>query len=448
MSKKYDFIVVGGGSGGIAAARRASEHGANVALIEQHKLGGTCVNVGCVPKKVMWTTSRIAEVLEDAPDYGFSVPSINFDWSVIKKSRDEYISRLNTIYASNLNKSDVESVSGSAQFISSNALQAGNDVYEAPHVLIATGSKPVMPQIPGTEHAISSDGFFELEHLPSKVVITGAGYIATEFAGVLNGLGSDVTMVLRKDQLLRGFDSSLTSIVQSQMHRSGVQFILNSGVVNIEKHSEKLRLTIADGSTIDEVDQFIIAVGRSPNTELLNIEAASIKLNDRGYIETDRFQNTSTQGVYAVGDVTGRVPLTPVAIAAGRHLSDRLFGNEADACMDYDSVPSVIFSHPPIGTVGLSEDRARQRYGDSVNVYQSEFKNMYYQVTKRSSPTLLKMITAGEDEKVVGCHIVGDFADEIIQGFSVAVKMGATKRDFDRTVAIHPTVSEEMVTMR
>ncbi len=448
MEKQFDFLVIGGGSGGIAAARRASQYGAKCAVVEQHKLGGTCVNVGCVPKKVMWTTSRIAEILEDAPDYGFSIVRNGFDWATIKKSRDDYIARLNRIYESNLQNASVEFIAGTARFTSANTLQVGNDVLRAPHTLIATGSKPVMPNIPGSEHAISSDGFFKMENLPQKVVITGAGYIATEFAGMLHGLGSEVTMVLRKDRLLRGFDSSLTEVVMSQMRASGVRFVINSGVSNIDKRGAKLRLSLNDGEVIDQVDQFIIAIGRSPNTDGLDIESAAVALTDRGYIETDKFQNTSSEGIYAVGDVTGTTALTPVAIAAGRHLADRLFGGKPDAFMDYENIASVIFCHPPIGTVGLSEDAARSKYGDAIRVYSSEFKNMHYQVTKRSSPTLMKLITAGDNEKVVGCHIVGDYADEIIQGFSVAVKMGATKKDFDNTVAIHPTAAEELVTMR
>jgi len=448
MAKQFDFLVIGAGSGGIAAARRASEYGVSCAVIEHSRLGGTCVNVGCVPKKVMWTTSRIAEVLEDAPDYGFSIVRNGFDWATIKKSRDDYIARLNRIYQANLENSNVTILTGSARFASPDTLQVGDEVFRAPHILIATGSKPVVPNIPGSQYAITSDGFFEMENLPQKAVITGAGYIATEFAGMLHGLGSKVTMVLRKDQLLRGFDSSLSNVVMSEMHSSGVRFVTNSGVSNIDKKAEKLQLHLNSGEVIDQVDQFIIAIGRSPNTEGLDIEKAGIALSAQGYVETDKFQNTSAQGIYAVGDVTGRAALTPVAIAAGRHLADRLFGSKPNAFLEYDNIATVIFSHPPIATVGLSEQQARSEYVESIRIYSSEFKNMYYQVTKRSSPTLLKLITVGDDEKIVGCHIVGDYADEIIQGFAVAVKMGATKQDFDNTVAIHPTVAEELVTMR
>ena len=327
-------------------------------------------------------------------------------------------------------------------------MKVGDTQYTAPHVLIATGGQPVVPAIPGVEHALTSDGFFAMEKLPRKVVIVGAGYIATEFAGVLHGLGSDVTMVLRKDQLLREFDSSLTSIVMSQMKQSGVKFMLNTSTTAISKTGSTLRVELSHDAVIEDVDEFIFAIGRKPNTQGLNLAAAGVSTNARGLIETNKFQVTSNESVYAVGDVCSRFALTPVAIAAGRKLADRLFGGQEDAHLDYENIPSVIFSHPPIGTVGLSESAARTAYGDDVKVYTSEFKNMYYQITRRSSLTLMKLITVGPDERVVGCHIVGDHADEMIQGFSVAVKMGATKRDFDHTVAIHPTAAEELVTMR
>ncbi len=448
MNKNFDMIVIGGGSGGLAAARRASEYGAKCAVIESGRVGGTCVNVGCVPKKVMWTTSRIAEVLHDAPDYGFSIDSQGFDWSKIKRSRDAYIARLNDIYLNNLRKADVGFIAGRASFASDSKVQVGNNVYQAPHFLIATGGEPIVPPVEGAELGITSDGFFEMERLPKKVVITGAGYIATEFAGMLHGLGSEVIMVLRKDQLLRGFDASVTAVVMDEMARSGIRFVMNNAATNLKKDGSTLTVELSDGSSISGVDEFIFAIGRKPNTAGLNLQAAGVNTDARGFIETDSYQITSNKNIYAVGDVTGRIALTPVAIAAGRKLSDRLFGGQSDAHLDYENIPSVIFSHPPIGTMGLSEAAAQAKYGESVKVYKSEFKNMYYQVTSRTSPTLMKLITVGEDEKVIGCHIVGDNADEIIQGFSVAVKMGARKCDFDNTVAIHPTASEELVTMR
>ena len=449
MTQTFDMLVIGGGSGGLAAARRSSEYGAKCAVIESHKLGGTCVNVGCVPKKVMWTTSRIAEMLHDAPDYGFSVENRGFDWSKIKQVRDAYIARLNDIYLNNLRNANVTYIAGRAEFSSTNTIRVEDESYQASHIVIATGSYPVIPDVTGAELGITSDGFFEIDRLPRKAVIVGAGYIATEFAGVLHGLGCEVTMVLRKDRLLRGFDDSLTDLVMSEMKRSGVRFILQNSTTRLRRNNDStLTVELNDGSKIANVDELIFAIGRKPCTQGLNLDVANVATDERGFIQTDKFQVTSNNTIYALGDVTGRVALTPVAIAAGRKLADRLFGGQSNAFLDYDNIPSVIFSHPPIGTVGLSESRAREVYGDQINVFTSAFTNMYYQVTQRTSPTLMKLITVGDEHKIVGCHIAGDSADEIIQGFSVAVKMGATKHDFDNTVAIHPTVSEEFVTMR
>ena len=448
MENHYDLIVIGAGSGGIACARRAAEYGARCAVIEQGPLGGTCVNVGCVPKKVMWTTSKISETLEDAPDYGFAVTRDGFNWNTIKTARDQYIKRLNQIYRDNLQNSGVREISGKACFAGKDSVSVDNERLSADHIVIATGSKPIVPDIHGAEFAITSDGFFEMDYLPKRVVINGAGYIATELAGMLQGLGSQVTMVLRKDKLLRGFDSSLTEIVEEEMRHAGVEFVLNTQIDEITRGNGQLGIRLGDGNCIEKVDEFIFAIGRSPNTEELDLNTAGVQLNDRGFIATDKFQNTSAPGIYAVGDVTGQVALTPVAIAAGRKLSDRLFGGQDQAHLDYNNIPSVVFSHPPLGTVGLSEQAARGKYGDNVKIYTSRFKNMYFAVTQRAAPTLAKLVVTGDDDKIVGCHIVGESADEIIQGFSVAVKMGATKSDFDNTVAIHPTASEELVTMR
>jgi len=448
MAEEFDYIVIGAGSGGIASARRAAEYGASCAVIEHARLGGTCVNVGCVPKKVMWTASRIAEILEDAPDYGFSIERRGFDWGKIKNSRDAYIRRLNEIYARNLDSSKAERYSGSGRFVDVKVIEVNGTRLTAPHILIATGGQPSIPDIPGIEHAITSDGFFEMETLPKKAVISGAGYIATEFAGMLHGLGSDVTMVLRKDLLLRGFDSTVAETVMDEMKQSGIRFILNTNIEQIDKVNDKLILQLNNGTEIRDVDEFIVAIGRAPNSNDIGLETTGIESDERGFIRTDKFQNTPVDGIYAVGDVTGRAALTPVAIAAGRRLADRVFGGQSEARLEYENIPSVIFSHPPIGTVGLSEQAARAKFSDNIKVYKSSFKNMYYAVTERSSPTIVKLITAGSDEKIVGCHVIGDSADEMIQGFSVAVKMGARKRDFDNTVAIHPTASEELVTLR
>lgn len=449
MTKKFDYLVIGGGSGGIASARRAAEYGAHTALFEDARLGGTCVNVGCVPKKVMWTTASIAEQLHDASGYGFSTGPVSFNWAEIKQRRDDYISRLNGIYARNLFNSKVETVPHRATFIDSNTIVANGEQYEAPHILIATGGTPTFPAIDGAELGISSDGFFELEDLPSRTVIVGAGYIAAEFAGVLQALGSKVSLILRKDTVLREFDNDLKETVMQSMSDAGMDIRTRTQLTSVHRDGDKLNIDLDNGEQLQSVDTLIWAIGRRPLSDDLNLEAAGVTLDDRSFIETDEFQNTSVSGIYAVGDVTGRAALTPVAIAAGRQLSDRLFDGQADARLEYENIPTAIFTHPPIGTVGMSEQAAIEKYGaDKVTVYRSSFVNMYYAVLDRKPKTVCKLICLGDEERVIGVHMVGDAADEVIQGFSVAVRMGATKADFDRTVAIHPTAAEELVTLR
>lgn len=325
-----------------------------------------------------------------------------------------------------------------------------NDVqYQAGHILIATGGYPIVPNLPGAELGITSDGFFELEEQPRRVAIVGAGYIATEFAGMLNQLGSEVIQVLRKQKILRTFDHDLHDLVMQQMETSGIQFATEFLIDRLVAESDGLMtLHSADNRCIGQLDCVIWAIGRKPNTADLNLRTTNVNLSGEGYVETDLLQNTNIESLCAVGDVTGRVELTPVAIAAGRRLADRLFGEDVNACLDYENIPSVVFSHPPIGTVGLTERQAVDKYGrGSVKIYRSQFVNMYYAVLDRKPPTMVKLVVKGEDENIVGCHMAGDFADEMIQGFSVAVKMGATKKDFDNTVAIHPTAAEELVTL-
>jgi glutathione reductase (NADPH) len=449
VTERYDYLVIGGGSGGIASARRAAQYGARVALIESRRLGGTCVNVGCVPKKVMWNTARVGEVLHHARGYGFDVEINRFDWPSLKRSRDGYVSRLNDIYRRNLDHSGIDTIAGYGQFSAPDAVEVNGRAYAADHILVATGGHPSAALVPGGEHAIDSDGFFELERQPRRLAIVGAGYIATEFAGVLNALGSNVIQILRKDKVLRKFDHDLHELVMEQMRSSGIQFETWFQVDALDRDRDgSLSLHAQDGRRIGKLDCVIWAVGREPNTSGLGLNLAGVALDDRGYIATDLFQNTNVRGIYALGDVSGRIELTPVAIAAGRRLADRLFNGEHDARLDYENVPSVVFSHPPIGTVGLTENEAVAKFGgDSVRVYRSKFVNMYYAPLDDKPPTLAKLVTTGEEEKIVGCHIAGDSADEIIQGFSVAVKMGATKADFDSTVAIHPTAAEELVTL-
>ncbi len=450
MAEDFDFVVIGGGSGGIAAARRAAAYGARTALIEAGRIGGTCVNVGCVPKKVMWNTSRIAELLHDAQAYGFSLKRDGFDWQTIKTARDAYVTRLNDIYDRGLKESEVTRLTGHGRFTAADSVAVDGRTLRAEHILIATGGRPVLPDVTGAELGITSDGFFELAAQPRKVAVVGAGYIATELAGVLNALGSEVDVILRKELLLRTFDATLRETVMEEMEAAGINIMTRISGLELERDADgRIRMSHRDGETLSHYDCVLWAIGRRPNSDALDLEQAGVATDAEGYIPTDEFQNTNVPGVYAVGDVTGRTPLTPVAIAAGRRLADRVFGGQAEACLDYENIPSVVFSHPPLGTVGMTEDAARERYGEhDVKVYQSRFTNMYYAVLERRSPTVVKLVTVGDAERIVGCHIVGDFADEIIQGFAVAVKMGARKADFDNTVAIHPTAAEELVTLR
>eukprot|EP01135_Chromosphaera_perkinsii_P003631 Nk52_evm10s250 gene=Nk52_evmTU10s250 len=454
-SKVYDFLVLGGGSGGIASARRAAQYGAKTALIEHGPIGGTCVNVGCVPKKVMWATAVHAEMLQDHKDYGFDVTVNSFDWGRIKKSRDNYIHRLHGIYDTNLGKSTVDKIQGHAEFISSTEVKVNDTVYSAKHILIATGGRPSMPDTPGAkEYGITSDGFFELEKLPRKAVVVGAGYIAVELAGILRTLGSEVHLVIRHPTLLRTFDSCITQGVMEELEHAGVVIEKSSHVKEVVKTASGLFDVTLDsqGSTkvIRDNNVALFAIGRSPNTEI-GLDKAGVALSPKGgkYIQVDEYQNTTQKNIYAVGDVCGVFQLTPVAIAAGRRLADRLFGGKPDSKLVYENIASVIFSHPPCGSVGDSEQAAIEKYGaDKVRVYNSTFTPMYHAVTERKSKTIMKLVCVLPEEKVVGIHMMGIGCDEIIQGFGVAVKMGCTKKDLDDTVAIHPTSAEELVTMR
>lgn len=445
----FDYLVVGGGSGGISSARRAASYDAGVGLVEAGPLGGTCVNAGCVPKKVMWNAASVAETLNDASHYGFDLEIKGFSWKKIKKARDAYVRRLNEIYERNLKNSDVTYIQGWGKFTDDKTIVVEGQEYSAEHVLIAVGGKPVIPDLPGADLGVTSDGFFELESLPKQVLVIGGGYIAMELAGLLNSLGSKVTILLRGEIFLRNFDASLRETLMEEMQRQSINVLTCVNMDKLEKDQDgSVSVHSHNGENISGFDCVIWATGRKPNTVDLGLDKTSIETNQRGFITTDDYQNTSVKNIYAVGDVTGRAALTPVAIAAGRRLADRLFNQETNAKLDYDLIPSVVFSHPPIGTVGLSEEQARELHGDDVKIYQSRFINMYYAPTEHKPPTVVKLVTTGAKEKVVGCHIIGFQADEIIQGFAVAVNMGATKKDFDDTMAIHPTAGEELVTLR
>ncbi|XP_030622066.1 glutathione reductase, mitochondrial [Chanos chanos] len=462
---RFDLLVIGGGSGGLAGARRAAELGASAAVIESHRLGGTCVNVGCVPKKVMWNTSLHAEFLHDHADYGFEGAQAHFKWQNIKNKRDAYVGRLNKIYQNNLDKAKIETIRGLARFTDDPdpTVEVNGKKYTAPHILIATGGRPAVlsdNDVPGAGLGITSDGFFELESCPRRTVIVGAGYIAVEMAGILSTLGSKTSLIIRQGGVLRNFDALISSNCTRELQSSGIDLRKNTQVKSVKKTDKGLEVTLVTKdpeqkdaeekiSTIQDVDCLLWAIGREPNTNGLNLSQIGVDLDERGHIIVDEFQNTTRKGVYAVGDVCGKALLTPVAIAAGRKLAHRLFEGKADSKLDYSVIPTVVFSHPPIGTVGFTEDEAVKSWGkEKVKVYTTSFTPMYHAITTRKTQCVMKLVCVGEEEKVVGLHMQGQGCDEMLQGFAVAVKMGATKADFDQTVAIHPTSSEELVTMR
>ncbi|WKZ90541.1 glutathione-disulfide reductase [Streptococcus iniae] len=425
--KNYDYIVIGAGSAGIASANRAAIHGAKVLLIEAKSIGGTCVNLGCVPKKVMWYGAQVADSLTKyAADYGFTSDQLTFDFSRLKANREAYIDRIHQSYRNGFVKNGVELLVGYARFEDKNTVEVSGNLYRAPHILIATGGRPIIPDIPGAELGITSDGFFALDQLPKRTAVVGAGYIAVEIAGVLHSLGSQTHLLVRHDRPLRTFDKDIIASLLSEMSTSGPMLHTYSQVSKVEEAADKsLLVTLANGEIL-EVDQLIWAIGRKANTENFGLEKLGITLTKNGYIETDSYENTSIPGIYAVGDINGKLALTPVA-----------------------NVATVIFSHPAIGSVGLSEEAAIAEFGqENIKVYRSSFTSMYTAVTKHRQACQMKLITKGADERVIGLHGIGYGVDEMIQGFAVAIKMGATKADFDQTVAIHPTGAEEFVTMR
>ena len=465
VTKECDYLVIGGGSGGLASARRASAlHGARAIVVESARLGGTCVNVGCVPKKVTWNAASVAETIHEAAAYGFSVQqTAPFDWTTFKKKRDAYVERLNGIYLKNLQNDKVELLRGRAHMLSAKSaevvLEDGSKAnVNAKHVLLATGGFPNIPKnIPGSEHGITSDGFFELQKQPKRVALVGAGYIAVEMAGMFHALGSETHLLIRQDRFLRSFDAMIQEKLTAEYERQGIHVHKQSSQQKLEKTADGLKLhykdaAAPDGATLD-VDCVLWAIGRSPDVGDLGLDKTGVKQSPRGHIEVDEYQNTNVDGVYSLGDVCGKAELTPVAIAAGRRLADRLFGGEQfrAAKLEYSNIPSVVFAHPQVGTIGLTEEQARKQYGDeNIKVYSTSFTAMYYAMMEQDAkgPTSYKLVCAGKEEKVVGLHILGVGSDEMLQGFGVAVKMGATKKDFDNCVAIHPTSAEELVTLK
>lgn len=449
MTMDYDLIVIGGGSGGLACAQRAAEYGARALLIESHRLGGTCVNVGCVPKKIMWNAAQLAHAAHDALDYGFDLTFARHDWAQLKRKRDAYIERLNNSYAANLERRSVTLLRARAKLTATQSVLAAGHEYRAPHIVLATGGHAVLPAIPGAEHGITSDGFFELPGRPAGVAVVGSGYIAVELAGVFSGLGSHTTLVARGDRLLKHFEPSLGQHLADAMRDEGVDIVTQAAPQALVRDpSGQLRIELADERQLGTFDCVLWAVGRIAATAGLGLDQLRVVRDAAGFVRTNAYQETNVSGLYAIGDVTGRFQLTPVAIAAGRRLADRVFGGHKERKLDYQNIPTVVFSHPPLGTVGLTETEARAQHGAAVKAYSSSFVPLYHAMTARKPKTFMKLVTVGGEERVVGIHVIGPGADEMMQGFAVAVRMGATKRDLDDTVAIHPSSAEELVTMR
>jgi glutathione reductase (NADPH) len=449
MTYNFDLFVIGAGSGGIATARRAAEYGAKVGVAEYDRLGGTCVNRGCIPKKLMVYASHFPELFTDAEGYGWSAVKSELDWPKMMADVNGEVTRLNGIYKGMLDKSKVEIVQGRAKFIDHHTVQVGDRTITAERILIAVGGIPVRPNIPGIEHAIVSDDIFNLPTQPKRMVILGGGYIGSEFACILNGLGTEVTQILRQDLILRGFDEDLRSAVQAGMIQHGVKIISQIQDISIAKTNTGVAVNVTnkDGTSTILADAVsLAALGRKPNTDNLGLENVDVKTHN-GAILVDANNRTNVENIYAVGDCTDIIQLTPVAIGEGRAFADTMYGNKPRQ-MSYADIPTAIFTTPEAATVGLTEAEAREMHGDAIKIYRSSFRPMYYVLPNKQEKTLMKLVVCTDTDRVVGAHMVGDHAAEIIQGVAIAVKMGATKADFDATVGIHPSSAEEFVTMR
>lgn len=466
MSNHYDLIAIGAGSGGLSIAERAASYGAKTAVIESTELGGTCVNVGCVPKKVMWYGAGVAQGLKDAQDYGFNIDlegdfngkkSGELNWEKLVMKRENFIGGILDWYDGYMGEAGVDVINGYAKFLNNKTLTVDGVAYTADKFVIATGGRPIIPNdIEGSRLGMTSDGFFQdLDEVqPQKVVVVGGGYIALELAMLMDGLGSDVSVLHQGWPVLEGFDSTIQKALRKQMEDDNITLYDDEIITKVEEQADstedKKLLTIhfEDGTSITDVEALIWAIGRVPNTDTIGLENTDVRTDQRGMIIVDDFEQTTVENIYAIGDIIGKAPLTPVAIAAGRRLGDRLYGGKPDRKMSYDNIATVMFTHPPIGTIGMSEEKAREEHGDAVKVYQTDFVPLYHQMTRHKVKTHMKLIVTGDDEKIVGCHILGLGADEMLQGFAVAIRMGATKSDFDDTIAIHPVSAEELVTMK
>ncbi|SMF00554.1 NADPH-glutathione reductase [Tistlia consotensis] len=441
----YDLFIIGAGSGGVRAARFAAGFGARVAIAEERFFGGTCVNIGCVPKKLMVYASHFSEDFEDAAGYGWTVGERSFDWATLIANKDREIARLNGIYKRLLDGAGVAVFEARATIVDPHGVEVGGRRVTAAHILVATGGRPVRPREPGQELGIVSDDVFHLDRLPERILIAGGGYIAVEFAGVFAGLGSRVTQIYRGPLFLRGFDADVRAFLAEEMPKKGVRLVFNEIIESIEKTSNGLAATLSGGEVL-EVDQVLYAIGRQPNTANLGLEKAGVELAANGAIKVDPHYRSSVPSILAIGDVTDRIQLTPVALAEGMAVARTLF-NDQPTTVDYHDVPSAVFSQPPMASVGLTEEAARMRCG-AVEIYRSTFKPMKHTLSGRDEKTLMKLVVERDSQKVVGAHMVGLDAAEIVQGLAIAIKAGATKADFDRTIGIHPTAAEEFVTMR
>ncbi len=441
----YDLIVIGGGSGGVRAARISATHGAKVAICEEYRYGGTCVIRGCVPKKMFVYSSHFHEEFIDSASYGWDVEVKSFNWKKLIENKDKEIDRLNGIYGNLLKNAGCEVFDGRGELLNRNTVKIGDKTFTTERILVATGGTPFMPSIPGIEHAITSNEAFYLDELPESAVVVGGGYIAVEFAGIFNGLGVDTTLVYRGKQILRGFDQDVADHLSAEIQKKGINLKLNSDIEKIELVDGKKKLTYKDGST-QTVDQVMYATGRAPNTTDVGLEKAGVELGRKGEILVNAESQTNVDNIFAVGDVTDRIALTPVATMEGHAFADSVYGNNP-RIPDHDNVPSAVFSQPPVGSVGLSEEQATEKYGQ-VDIYKSEFRILKHTLTENTERTFMKLIVDTATDKVVGVHMVGPDAAEIMQGIAIAVKAGAKKADFDATVGIHPSTAEEFCTMR
>ncbi|USR89680.1 glutathione-disulfide reductase [Phormidium yuhuli AB48] len=448
MTYDFDLFVIGAGSGGIATARRAAEYGAKVGIAEDDRLGGTCVNRGCVPKKLMVYASHFPEQFHDAAGYGWSAVQSQLDWPKMVKAVNDEVTRLNGIYQRMLDKSEVQVFRESARFVDSHTVQVGDRQVSAEKILIAVGGKPIKPNIPGLEHAITSDEMFHLPQQPKHLVVLGGGYIGVEFACILRGLGSEVTVVIRREKILNGFDEDLRDCIQEGMINHGIRILNNTNITSVEQQGDgtlKLNLDTQEGSIVADTVT-LSATGRKPRLEGLGLEHTKVEVK-KGAIAVDEYSQTAEPHIFAVGDCTDRVNLTPVAINEGRVFADTHFGGKSRQ-MSYENIPTAVFSSPEAATVGLTEAEAREEYGDRIKIFRSKFRPMYHTLGGRDERTLMKLVVDSQSDRVLGAHMVGESAAEIIQGVAIAVKMGATKADFDATVGIHPSSAEEFVTMR